>query len=478
MLDKIKTTIKRFNMLSKGDTVMVAVSGGIDSVVLLHALSMLAEECRISILVVHLNHCLRGKESDRDEAFVKGIAKKMGVKFIYKRVDIRSLVKKGDSLQDVAREARYLFFEETAKKYRADKIATGHNMDDQAETVVSRFLRGAGLNGLSGILPKRGKYIRPLLDVSRKEIEEYAAKNGLRFVKDSSNKNTKYLRNRIRLQLMPVLECYNPRLKNDAARLANILARDEDYLKDKAKDIYRDCMKGRGKNAIVLYVQELSRLHDAIKARVFFMAVEELLGSLKGFYSYHVEDFLKLLSNASPNISITLPHNLTLYKEYDVVIIERGKRQEARGKNSADIAFGQELKINGKTEVIADCGLRIADFKTRIQNRKSKIVNLKPQSVAYFDYDKVAGKAHPTIPLIVRSFRPGDSFVPLGMNGHKKVKELFQEKKISKRRRNMVPVLVSGSEIIWVAGMRQAEYGKIESGTKKILEIEYEIKLK
>lgn len=474
MLDKIRKTIKKFDMLKKGDAVVVCVSGGVDSVVLLHALTGLAAEYKLSIIAAHLNHCLRYKESDRDEAFVKGIAEKLGVKFIGKRVDVRSFFKKGDSLQDAARKMRYEFFEEAAKKHKADKIATGHNLDDQAETMVMRFLTGAGLRGLCGIPPIRGKYIRPLIDITRQEIEKYAADKKLKFVKDSSNQSAKYLRNRIRLKLMPALIGYNPAIKNDMARLSRILGRDEDYLEDKAQDAYKNVVMKRDKNVVSLSLNKLARLHDAIKARIFFMATEELLGSPKGFYSYHAEDFLMLLlSSRSPNASINLPHSLAVYKEYDVVTIERGQKSGVRSQKK-DVSFEQELKINGKTAVISDCGLMIADFTTKMQLRRGgrPYAPTPSSSVAYFDYDKVVGKAHPTIPLIARNFRPGDKFAPLGMKGRKKVKELFQENKVAKRKRGLIPIVVSGDEIIWVVGIRQAGYGKVEPETKKILKIE------
>src|SRR3990167_1819674 len=257
MLDKIKKTIKELSMLVSGDRIVVAVSGGIDSVVLLHALTGLAAEYRLFIIVAHLNHCLRGGESDRDEVFVKRFAEKLGVTCVCERMDIRLLFKKGDSLQDIAREARYSFFDRIAKRYKADRIATGHNMDDQAETVLMKFLKGAGLGGLCGIPKVKGKYIRPLIEITRKEIEEYAEGCRLKFVKDSSNKSAKYLRNRIRLKLMPILEEYNPSLKKDLARLSRILERDDVYLKDKAGGAYKSIVVRRDKDVVSLYLKKL-----------------------------------------------------------------------------------------------------------------------------------------------------------------------------------------------------------------------------
>lgn len=473
MLDKIRKTIEEFRMLGRGDRIVVAVSGGIDSVALLHALTGLAVEYRLFIVVAHLNHCLRGRESDRDEVFAKRFAEKLGVKFVCERVDARLFLKKGGSLQDIAREARYSFFDRIAKRYKADRIATGHNMDDQAETVLMKFLKGAGLGGLCGIPKVKGKYIRPLINITRKEIEEYAEGCRLKFVKDSSNKSAKYLRNRIRLKLIPILEEYNPSLKKDLARLSRILERDDLYLNDKAEGAYKTIVMRRDRYVVSMYLKRLNRLHGAIKARIFFMAVEELLGSSKGFYSYHVEDFLRLLRSDAPNLSINLPGRLMVYKEYDIISIE--KRQKAgnrRLKKEQQIFFEKTLRINGKTSVVADNGFEIAEFKSKIHNHKpalseaGRISHAAHQNVAIFDYDKLK------FPLMVRNFRPGDRFAPLCMNGHKKVKRLFQEKRISRRRRDLIPIVVSGDEIIWVAGIRQADYGKMDSNTKRVLKIE------
>lgn len=473
MLDKVRKTIINFKMLKKGDAVVVCVSGGIDSIVLLHALKGLAAEYEISIVAAHLNHCLRGRESDRDEIFVRELAEKLDVKFVCKRVDVGALVKKGYSLQDVARDARYEFFEEAAKKHKADKIATGHNLDDQAETMVMRFLTGAGLRGLCGIPQVRGKYIRPIIDISREDIEKYAEGERLKFVKDSSNQSAKYLRNRIRFRLMPILMGYNPAVKNDMGRLSRILARDEDYLEDKAQNAYKNVAIKKDRNAVSLSLNKLRRLHDAIKARVLFMAAEGLCGSAKGFYSCHAEDFLKLLSSRSPNAAITLPRGLAVCKEYDVVTIERSQKSSASGgvrshKKNKGISFEQELKINGKTSVVADNGFKVAEFKSEVKNHDFafRIPHSASPKAAYFDYDNLQ------FPLIARNFRPGDRLAPLGMKGHKKLKDLFIEKKIPKRRRGLIPILVSGDEIIWVAGIRQGGHGKIEPETKKILKIE------
>ena len=469
MLDKIRKTIKKYRMIDKDETVVVCVSGGIDSVALLHILTGLREEYKLSIIAAHINHRLRGRESDRDEEFVRQLAHNFNVKFVGKRVDTAKFLKRGDSLQDVARQLRYRFFDEVAQRYNADRIATGHTMDDLAETMIMRFLRGTGLSGLSGIPPVRGKYIRPLIDISRQEIEKYVSIHGLNFVRDSSNKKVKYLRNRIRLKLMPVLKDYNPKLMTDLARLAHILRRDEEYLENKAKEVYTSLIVRRDVNIISLSMKKLKRVGGPIQSRIFFIAVEEMLSSSRGFYSCHVEDFLGLLSSKAPNVSIDLPNGLKAYREYDVVTIEKGRASGDRGREKRkSLSFEQRLKVNDTTKVVLDSGIQIAQFKAEVKKNDSllEVRNISTNNVAYFDSDKLKK------PLVVRSFKNGDRFIPFGMAGHKKIKDLFIEKKIPRRSRRMVPILVSGNEILWVVGVRQSEYGKVEAQTKRVLKVE------
>jgi len=253
----------------------------------------------------------------------------------------------------------------------------------------------------------------------------------------------------------------------------------------------------RDANTITFSLKKLRNLHDAIKARIFFIAVEELLGASKGFYSCHIEDFLELLSNKLPNISINLPGGMVLYKEYDNVTIERGQGAKgarsqksglplqavSRGAKSqekkANISFEQELKTTGKTNVVEGKGLKIAELKAEIINCDSESEIQAPltlilshkgrgkgEGVAYFDYDKLV------FPVMARSFRAGDRFTPFGMKGSKKVKDLFIEKKVPFYLRRSTPIIASGDDIIWVAGIRRGDKARVEEGTKKVLKIE------
>jgi len=227
LLKQVKDTIRKHEMLSGGEAVVAAVSGGADSVVMLHALWSLRDELKLKIIVAHLDHGLRGAESRRDYLFVKGLARSMGLPFEGRRLKKGTLKAIGGSVQEAARNIRYEFLDEVARKFKAGRIILGHTLDDQAETVLMRLIKGASLSGLTGIPPKREKYIRPLIETKRDDIEGYAGEAGLKFVVDSSNLEAKYLRNRIRLGLIPALKKeYNPKITETIARTAALLADD------------------------------------------------------------------------------------------------------------------------------------------------------------------------------------------------------------------------------------------------------------
>lgn len=233
ILRKSEDTIQRFNMLKKGDKVIVACSGGPDSVALLYLLNQVKKKYDLKLAVAHINHKLRGKESDEDERFVKRLARDLGLDFYAKAFEVKSIAKKKKlSIEEAAREVRYGYLNSLARRIKADKIALGHNADDQAETVLMRLIRGAGGLGLSGIPAAKGKIIRPLLEVKREEIEQFLKEADLGFRIDSTNLRKDYLRNRIRLELLPYLKRkYNPKIVDILNRTATILSAQEDYLK-------------------------------------------------------------------------------------------------------------------------------------------------------------------------------------------------------------------------------------------------------
>ena len=273
ILAKISSTIKHYNLIAKGDKILIGVSGGPDSVCLLYILNSLKKDLGISLHIAHLNHLLRGKESDKDSEFVLELAHRLGTPATLKAVNVKKLADKS-SLEEAARTERLHFLFETAKKIKADKIALGHNKDDQSETILMRLLRGSGTLGLSGILPKRKiegwTVIRPLIETERKTIEGFLTSNKIPYRKDSSNLKTIYFRNRLRHKLLPLLAQYNPNIKEILSNTAQSLALDYDYLLSQSLKAYRDAAVPTKVNPSQhRHCEEPAPLHQATKQSRF-----------------------------------------------------------------------------------------------------------------------------------------------------------------------------------------------------------------
>ncbi|MBI5587747.1 MAG: tRNA lysidine(34) synthetase TilS [Deltaproteobacteria bacterium] len=453
MIGKIRDTIVRHGMLSGGETVIVSVSGGADSTVLLRLLTELKEEYSLRLIVSHLNHNLRGKESLRDMMFVKALSKKLGLEFAGKTLAAGEFKKAEGSLQEAARDKRYAFLEETAGKYGAGRIALGHTEDDQAETVLMRLLKGSSLAGLAGIPPVRGPFIRPLIEVTRVEIEEYAREKGVGYLIDSSNLTDKYLRNDIRLNLIPYLkQRYNPNIVETIARTASVLASDDDYLEKEALRVLPEAVLERKKGRVVLDRKRLLALHEALSARVFLSAAGFLF-KRADISSTHINSFRDVINGKKPNAVADLP-GLRLAREYDrmIISIEVGEKP---------VFFSSVLKVPGRTTVK---GAGVV-FEARLLKKVPPKLSLDGKT-AYFDYDEIEG------PIAIRQMVPGDRMVPFGMKGHKKLKEIFIEKKVPRPLRAKIPLLTSGGEILWAAGVRHSDFCKVKKATKRVLKVE------
>ena len=324
-------------MLTRGDHLLVAVSGGPDSVALLRALILLSSEYQLHLTTAHLNHGLRGTEAEEEEDFVRRISHAMGITCICKTVDIRMLqIGKGRSLEEIGREERYRFLNETAEACGARKIATGHHRDDQAETVLINLIRGSGLEGLKGIAPVRDdRIIRPLLDVSRGEILEFLNREGFAYRVDSSNLDPIYLRNRIRNDLIPDLKAsYNPRIVTGLCRMAEIVRREDDYLQNVVRQILHEWGIIPGAEEIHLPTSAFLELHEAIQGRIIKCLLEAAIPSGKGIGFRHIEAVLTLLRPSyHKRISLDLPCLICVEKEEDTLRIRRrGPRQTRRDK--------------------------------------------------------------------------------------------------------------------------------------------------
>lgn len=441
------------NLFSPGETVVVAVSGGADSVALLDVLSRLDQE-RLDLIVAHLNHCLRGAESDGDEQFVASLAARYGLPFVAIRVDVASLSAGGGlSLEDAGRQARYAFFHEVARRRGAASIAVAHHLDDQAETVLIRLLRGAGGAGLSAMSAGGDSMVkRPLLQVSRAELERYLNDRGLTWRTDSTNADTTILRNSIRHELIPALRKYNPKITSRLAATAEILASDEELLDHLTDDAFARLASPDGED-FVFGVEALLGEHRGLRLRLYRRALREVNGDLMRIALAHLQAIDRLACSSRPNASLKLPGALRVERRYDRLRFTCAEAEAPQRWQLVVPGEGSHLLPNGIT-----LSVRLVPRPDDLTPPSRQCAFLAPQGAPF--------------PWLVRSFTPGDRFTPLGMNGSQKVKELFINEKLPLHERSRVPLVLSEGEIVWVAGVRVAEKGRVTAATGAVLQVE------
>ena len=456
MIEKILDTIKTNNMLTHGDNVIVAVSGGPDSTCLLHILHKLKEKFNITLYAAHVNHCLRGEESDKDEEYVKEFCRALGIECFSRRIDINRLAEeRGLSTESAAREARYEFFEELIKDLNAQKIALAHNANDQAETVLMRIMRGTGMEGIIGIKAVRGNiFIRPLINIKRESIDGYCEDNNLLPRIDKTNLESIYTRNKIRLELIPyIMENFNSDIVTTLNRLADTIARDNYYLEKIASEKYKSYCERNDKKVII--DKNAFKEHEAVITRILRQALNELKGNLYNVEKVHIYDLINLQKSGTGK-RITLPSNVVGYNNYENIELFIGKACEnSEDEKEYTLNINEENYVeffNLRVSVKLISGNEKIDFKEKLQ-------------VKYFDFDKIMGS------ITVRTRRRGDYFTPFGMKGRKKLKDFFMDLKISQEERNRIPLICFGEHIAWIVGYRSSENYKIDKTTKNILEI-------
>ena len=326
-LDKVKSTIKKYNMLKKNDSVLVGLSGGPDSVTLLHVLCDLKKEYSLTILIAHLDHRFRGEESRADRKFCEELAKKYSLEIAWEEIDVPRISKeKGISPEEAARFERYDFFKRVAKERGVDKIAVGHTRDDQAETVLMRIIRGAGMKGLGGISPVKDmqgfKIILPLIEISRKDVEAFISETGLEFRKDSSNEKTIFTRNKIRLELIPLLEKdFNSNIKEVLANMAENLQVENEFLIKYANRKFKSVSKVR-QEEILIDIKKFKKQPEAIRKRILRAALEEFKGDLRRFTYQHWKEMEDLINNRPANSIVNLPAGISVAKDRTNIVLK------------------------------------------------------------------------------------------------------------------------------------------------------------
>ena len=427
---------------------------------LLHLLYKLKDEYKLKLAVAHVNHCLRGNESDEDEEFVKNYCKDINVDFYSIRIDVNSLAKeKGISCESAGREARYNFFMHVFSKINADKIALAHNANDQAETVMMRIMRGTGMEGLTGIKPVRDSiYIRPLINITRDEIEDYCSREKILTRTDKTNFQNIYTRNKIRLDLFPYMNStFDCDIIKSLDRLADTVRIDNDYIKKVCDEKYKKfCTKDDSK---IIILKEAFSEHEAVLSRILRKAIEELTGTLNNFEKKHIYDIINIQKHDTGKV-VMLPKGFAALNNYgNIELLNYDRLMENRFKTNKECVLHEG--VNVLKEYSYKVWLRIIDNEGKIDFKSSK-------NIKYFDLSKINGD------IKIRYRKEGDQFHPLGLSGCKKIKDVLINLKVPAYKRNSIPLICFGSKIAWIVGYNISDEFKINSATKKILEIKAE----
>lgn len=471
LLEQVRKDIERENLLYPGVKIVVGVSGGADSVCLLKVLLELKKDYGTGLMAVHVNHGLRGEEADRDQEFVENLCRQWSVPLKTYFVNIRKLSEKlRISEEEAGRTARYRILENVLRKTGYDLVAVAHNMEDQAETVMMNILRGAGIDGLCGMPVKRGKIIRPLLNVSRREIEKYLRENNISFCIDSTNRGVEYTRNRIRNQLFPKIgELFGIDPVNQLVRLSRSASADRDYLEETAGRLYMEALVSES-DGIVLSTEKLRNLPDAMVKRIIRIAWERINNSRKNLEAVHADQVTDLCRSGLTGKEIHLPCGFSASISYDRLILKK------RGKNIIR-PFSYPVEKEGRTVVTEANGALDSRVLTREEfvEKGWSVKNKESSNVQFFDLDKLGND------VVIRSRKAGDRIRPYSgktgtqgfIAGEKKLKEFFIDKKIPAEERDRIPLVASGDRIAWIIGMRTSEEFRVREDTKNILMLKW-----
>lgn len=456
LLGAVRRAVGRFGLLAAGEGLVVGVSGGQDSVALLDVLRELAGELDLRLHVAHLNHRLRGRQADEDEAFVGQLARDWDLPFTAERQDVRRMAREERlSVEEAGRQARYDLFERVRREQQLDKIAVGHTASDRAETLMINLLRGAGLDGLGSIPPQRGRVVRPLILATREQTEQHCRSRGLSFRRDASNLAARHLRGRIRAELMPLLERdYQPRASAALARAAELVAEDAEFLRDLARTRYEQIAEC-GEAEVSLGIEELLTSPPALRGRIVREAVRELRGRAADVGLEHCQAVLELARAQPTGKSVELPAGLVAEVSYERVIVrEVGRPVEAPQTEESLSAPGR----------LASEALGIV-VEAQVLPREAWSAGDGPGE-ANLDYDRAGSQ------LVLRNWRPGDRFQPLGMSGQKKLQDFFVDAKVPRRQRARVPLVAQvDGHILWVVGHRIDDRAKIGDNTSRVLRL-------
>ncbi len=475
LLQRVAQNIKTENLIQQTDTILVAVSGGPDSIALLHLLLELKTKMFRGLGVAHLNHGLRSWEADRDADFVSQLCRRLNLRLHLKKMDVRKVARREKlNLEEAGRNCRYHFFNTIIKERNYSKVALAHHADDNAELVLMHLLRGSGMLGMSGMAFIRDHiFIRPLLNITRNDIMDYIKVNQLSYITDASNLDLRYTRNHIRHKLIPTLQRdYNPNITSALNTLATVARSEEEWMSRTTASIYYSALLNKNPDGITLSSNKLRQMHKAVARRVIRKALFELKGGLRRIGLLHIESILNLTDQEHRYRQLNLPGGLTIELEAGSLKFLRKEKKEHLITNNqskdSTVSFSYDVIKPEDGPVHVYIGELDYYFKFSIMDYNPAIsMSETGQNIAFFDMDLLV------FPLAIRNPKPGDRFSPIGLNGSQKLKKFFINIKVPRSKRKSIPIVVSGENIIWIAGYRIGNVCKAHAQTKLLLKAEF-----
>ena len=453
--------IRQHRLAPGGSRLLLAVSGGADSTCLLHVLAGLKAELGVELHVAHLDHQLRDAESAADAVYVAGLAGSLGMPVTVEQRDVRAYRDKHRvSLEEAAREVRYLFLSEVAGCIGAGSVATGHTRDDQVETILMHLVRGTGTRGLVGLRPcnrwrlgdNQIAVVRPLLEVGRRETTEYCRQHCLEPRADTSNLSLSPLRNRIRKQLVPLLESYNPQVADALLRLSAVAADEIAFLDEEVARLWPGVVQQR-EGAIILDRKGFRPLPPALQRHLLRAAIDGLLGSLKDIETRHIEEIMAVLDKPAGK-QVSLPGGLVFAVEYERYLLGRGD-------------FCPFPPLEGEFTLNVPGETQLPGWRVSAAIIEPGRVAAEGGFVGHLDLERVSGE------LMVRCGKQGDRFYPLGLGHPKKLGQFMIDAKIPRAWRRRIPVVFSAGQILWLVGYRLDDRAKVTGKTGRVLRLEF-----
>jgi len=445
-ITKLRNYVREKNLFSAEAKLLLGVSGGSDSIALLYLFSLLRSEIDITLLAVHINHQLRGEESEADAVLVRDICQKLGVPLIVRKINLT------DKSENQARQKRFEAFQQVLDAYQFDYIVTGHHRNDQTETMLLNLFRGAGLSGLAGLRPRSGKVLHPLLCFSKKELQDLLIEAQIPWREDSSNQELSYRRNWIRHKLLPLLEQeINPQISTSLGTQAEIFADAEDMILKRMKSLLKKVVLEQDNQKVILSFSALKHFSKLEQYYIIREVIAEISGSIRDFFAHNFENIINLYS-AEGSKKVSLNNGIEAVKEYDKLIIR----------------FSEESQPIPEPIVVEEDRSRVVWGDYRFSFKVLKILpnyfSRDPLTV-YIDADKIK------YPFVIRSRKPGDRFIPFGMKQMVKLKDFLINCKVPKYERDYIPIFDDGEKIFWVTGKRLDQRVAIDDNSTRFLHI-------